>query len=338
MTLTLFFEPLDALFFRDHRPFHAARNFEAFSRFPSPTVFWGCLRTALLRADDRGWFAARPSRKQVDDALGAFALTLRGPTFASRTQKGVKPLLPYPMGGHLPHAVRPRQPGLLTPLHFDFRGGGVRQTTDRLPTLPAGKPKGDSALLVAHGLNEALAGQPTEVEVPSELVYRLEPRFGIARDPQRRSVRDGLFYSLEYWRFAHPFGFAVELETTRPDEVRRRLDGRNVTLGGKGGRATVYVHDGGYLPKAPTGAQAFYWLLAPLPVTATLPAGVISRVTETKGLPEGGFDLAERSPKPLVAVYPAGTLFFTDQPPVALTHIDNPLACTGLGSTLVGTW
>lgn len=48
MTYTLFFEPLDVLVFKDHRPFLAGEQFLGRSSLPMPSVLLGCIRTTLF--------------------------------------------------------------------------------------------------------------------------------------------------------------------------------------------------------------------------------------------------------------------------------------------------
>ncbi len=46
---TLFFEPMDVLLFRDTRPLDPGVSIVAHSVWPGPSVFYGCIRAALLR-------------------------------------------------------------------------------------------------------------------------------------------------------------------------------------------------------------------------------------------------------------------------------------------------
>lgn len=105
---TLFFEPLDVLLFRDHRPFMAGQHFLARSTFPRPSVFFGAIRAALFeRADVRfGPFGHDPfsglsaeNRALLGDASATGALELAGPLLARRSPKPTDPLellLPWP--------------------------------------------------------------------------------------------------------------------------------------------------------------------------------------------------------------------------------------------------
>jgi len=106
---TLFFEPLDVLQFRDHKPFDAGFHVLAQSVFPGPSVFLGCLRTALFReagADferrdeqhfglPEGW-----KREWLGSRSTPGTLSLRGPLLAIRDgegPEGVTPLFKPPL-------------------------------------------------------------------------------------------------------------------------------------------------------------------------------------------------------------------------------------------------
>lgn len=85
---TLFFEPLDVLVFRDHRPFVAGQHFLARSTFPLPTVFFGALRAALFERQpavdfSRPQFGLTGTAAQVlGDADNPGLLHLTGPLLA----------------------------------------------------------------------------------------------------------------------------------------------------------------------------------------------------------------------------------------------------------------
>ena len=108
---TLFFEPLDVLVFRDHRPFVAGQHFLARSVFPLPSVFFGALRAALFEhAGVRfGSFDSRENpfsalrdkpddRALLGDADEPGALQLQGPLLALKEDSTKTPsvLLPWP--------------------------------------------------------------------------------------------------------------------------------------------------------------------------------------------------------------------------------------------------
>lgn len=109
MRKTLFFEPLDVLQFRDHRPFDAGFHVLSRSTFPMPSVFLGCVRTALLRAHGADFRSKEPdfgvkaqwARELLGTRDAPGTLGLRGPLLArvardERDRETVEPLFPAP--------------------------------------------------------------------------------------------------------------------------------------------------------------------------------------------------------------------------------------------------
>jgi hypothetical protein len=124
--VTLFFEPLDVLQFRDHKPFDMGSHAVARTIFPQPPTFRGALRTLLFRHlgarfDDpdehfglaeehawaRGWLGGRTRHG---------SLAIRGPLVARRTIAGaIEPLFHPPRDAK---KVRPGETG--TSLRFQL--------------------------------------------------------------------------------------------------------------------------------------------------------------------------------------------------------------------------
>ncbi len=111
---TLFFEPLDVLHFRDHRPFDAGLHTHARNVFPMPSVFLGCVRTALLtregaqfERDDFG-LTAGWARDLLGSKSAPGSLSLRGPFLARLQAKA--PDGPADVEGFLPLPLDLRSP------------------------------------------------------------------------------------------------------------------------------------------------------------------------------------------------------------------------------------
>ncbi|MBK8230641.1 MAG: hypothetical protein IPK72_08680 [Candidatus Eisenbacteria bacterium] len=213
---TLFFEPLDVLVFRDHRPFVAGQHFLARSVFPLPSVFFGALRTALFeRAGVR--FGPFNSKENPFDALTADdrallgdtdepgALQLEGPLLALKedTTKAPSVLLPWPRDLDVdktkdealpvyPAYPRPT-PGRSLRWRSQSSEGSLHPLT-HLPTsdLPrGGKPDKTRRLLTAEGALKYISASakgatrldltPCVDFVPERCILTHEERTGIAR-------------------------------------------------------------------------------------------------------------------------------------------------------------
>lgn len=329
---TLFFEPLDVLHFRDHRPFDAGLHTHARGVFPMPSVLLGCLRTALLtRAgarfdrDDFGleapWACSLLGKKTEPGTLN-----LRGPFLAKRGSSGaIETFLPRP------YELRPgRQqlPMQLEPRARRYHGAKATPVTGPVPWTPPQTPKCDEEgkreaepkakidsplyLRIEHA-HQYLEGRAPSCFVREDELFRREPRVGIVRDEQRLTADDHLLYSTEPFRFAERTGLAVEVEMPQDEQARAALAALHhaiVPLGGKGHRARVHYIAQPLLPQAPSEPPPSYklWLVTPLILgPGTWPAEVTCVASE-RPVPVGGFDLAKRAPKPLRHALPAGTV------------------------------
>lgn len=333
---TLFFEPLDVLHFRDHRPFDAGLHTHARSVFPLPSVLLGCLRTALLtRAGarfDRDDFDLKElwARSLLGTKSCPGTLSLRGPFLARRdSNHSIEVFLPRP------YELRPgseRLPMQLEPRARRYHGAKAAPVTGPVPWTPPEAPKCDEEgkreaepkpepkakvdsplyLRIDHA-HQYLKGLAPTCFVREDEIFRREPRVGIVRSEQRLTAEDHLLYSTEPFRFAERAGLAVEVEMPQDEQARAALTALHhaiVPLGGKGHRARVHYVSQPLLPQAPTEPSPSYklWLVTPLILGAAPWPAEVTCVASGRPVPVGGFDLAKRAPKPLRHALPAGTV------------------------------
>lgn len=179
--VTLFFEPLDVLVFRDHRPFMAGQHFFARGVYPLPSVFFGALRAALFegagvrfvgRNGDPFAGLSPEARKVLGDADDPGKIELSGPLLARRDGPSqLDVYLPWPRDLDLGKAlyddsnnrlltreVHPVTPSQTRGIGLRWRhgvGGPVMSALDGpLPentTRPDGKPSKERYLLTAAG-------------------------------------------------------------------------------------------------------------------------------------------------------------------------------------------
>jgi CRISPR-associated protein Cmr3 len=335
---TVFFEPLDVLQFRDHRPFDAGEQFLARSIFPRPSVFLGCIRTALFRgagADfsvrrDHFGIASEWANKLLGgpDRLGT--LSLRGPLLARYSQSGsIEPLFPLPYD-----LVRTESGALRTlemwdssavagvaPRRFHWDGKGLRPSGGPLSWISAGIVKEKEHCFLSHtGALAYLASNPdidisfTEAgKVPAEQLYKMEDRVGIQRNADRLTADNQMLYTTRPFRLAESVGFAVDITDPGEEEAQkaiRCLHGQVVPLGGKAHRARVHVLEKVSLwPKAlewdgqDADRALKLWFLTPFVVPADRAEQAwldgVEGWASGRADPVGGYDMARRAPKAL---------------------------------------
>lgn len=274
---TLFFEPLDVLVFRDHRPFLAGQHFLARSVFPSPSVFFGALRAALFEragvvftaGGDPFQSLSKADRELLGDAVELGLLELRGPFLAR--EGGERVLLPWPADLEL-REVEATKVRVVLRIPSDERGGlrwsgaGLTEVRQKLPQeaeAKGEKPSKERLLLTLAGARAYAAASASgrvsfELAVGDEVVCEKEVlvkerRTGVSlrraeegADP--RVVEESMLFTVETWRMAQGTGFAIDLGLAEAQVARhgprlhalvQQLVGATLRLGGKGHRVRV---------------------------------------------------------------------------------------------------
>lgn len=274
--MTLFFEPLDVLQFRDHRPSDLGFHTLAESRFPLPSVFLGCIRTALFRALNADFYARDEYFGIEEEWARAFLggrrapgdLCPRGPLVARRAndvtadtpaEKAIAPYLPPPLD-------------LLA-----LASGEAEQLEDRHRfAIQQFRDLGDDAvrLHARGGVFKALRGpipwsaqQPDKRAIPKMLtlagarryrdasmrgertvalgddgcveqscLFEKETRVGIVRSPESMTAEDHMLYIKRPFRFTREHGFAVDVAAGNSD-ARQRIVSLDNAVVPLGGKA-----------------------------------------------------------------------------------------------------
>jgi len=351
---------IDTLFFRDGRPFnHGESNLQAVSsQFPPPaSTVAGALRAALART--RGWQHG-PWNNELKAVLGdgdnLGQLQFYGPYLRWRDEC----LFPVPaslLGRPVPEGradLTPLVPG--APLDCDL-GTSVRLPVPR--TRREGLKEIEGMWLGPDGMARLLAGKvPDANDLVSERnLYRLETRVGIARDPQRRAVEEGMLYCTRHVRPVGPeVGFLCGLDNLPEDWTVSGL----TQLGGETRMAWIEPASPPKLPPAATPRQGdgvlrytvtlitpglFSRWPCPGEAFAGLPGRVVSACLR-RATKIGGWDSIARGPRPLRPFLPAGSVLFMEADANVETEIirawhgrclgDN--SAWGYGQILIGTW
>lgn len=366
MTKLWIFSALDTWFFRDGSPFNAEDGNQSGveSVFPPfMTTIQGAVRTAL--AESRGWTAELkekwPQELGGPDDLGR--LRLQGPYVFKGDHQGQDILFPAPLiliGKKSRESKDPTYrfvrlvPG--DPVPCDL---GIVRLPVPDSDLPGAKLL--PVWLTRQGLRAVLEGglpQKEQVFTSSDL-WTIEPRVGIERNADSRTAETGQLYSGSHVRpqsarlGAVVAGIEESWHPDRPTAVR---------LGGEGRLARVEVVElSNLLPESPElkpgkDGKIRFALTLVTPGRYVNPAAAILQgppdvpgecVSACVGKLQqvGGWDLANRRPRPLQPLVPAGsTWFFVVSKEKAEAVQDLHGKCLGalteygFGQVVIGTW
>ena len=346
-TSILRFSALDTWFFRESRPMETIGGSELASVFPPPPrTLMGSVRTAIGDALKADWPAfgekpddyRLPDGRRLKDLIGfgddCGPLSLNGPWLVSGGQRL------YPV----PFCLFEKCEGTAKTM-VRLRIGPARQTSlgkVRLPELPprnAGAKTMERTWISGGGLACILSGGLPA----SDTIHRFsdlfteEARLGIARDNAQRVTGEGLLYQTRHLRPRRP-DLAVEAEIPVPDGVS--ISDRLVRLGGEGRLAHIELRPAdSSLPPAPKFHPNAHGLILILLTSARLgrgPDGWLPfdfREQEKNGLSvwkgrvagvdltlhaavigkarrEGGWNMAEKKPRSVFSLIPAGSCYY----------------------------
>jgi CRISPR-associated protein Cmr3 len=354
LTRSFLLDPLDALFFRDGRPFEAATRAQSIE--PQPRTIAGAFRSALLRRLDCDFAslarairsgaaprdAAAVACPEPDLAIHAMDTRFAGPWFAMDCP--VSPRILYP----LPACLRRRESDgnvvRLAPLDDE----ALARSANGQPPLwhrETGRVVRCDGLLDGEGLSIFLQGGtpgPEHLVERTEL-FAIEQRTGIAIDTATGAAREGMIYGTGMLRLRPGVRLHGEIELAR--ELEPVLDACDLlALGGEGRQAAVTYGDPlpprTHLASGDTGACIL--LTSPCPVDAAGMPAIEGVITFAAGDPVAisGWDLARGGPLPTRFMAPAGAVYYL-APRTALPSgrpCADDDAAAGWGQFCMGAW
>jgi len=353
MSKAIFIEPLDVLLFRDAKPFTGGEDHLARSVFPPPpSTVYAAIRSHLL-SQRFGRFEAfndstdvppdlteeigSPARfgslelrrllvarkgEPVDSPQHATSVELLYPmpndvAVVKGTEHYVllKPADQFPVRTNLPPGLRPLW--LAKDVHLEAATGWLTE-------------KGMQRYLEdeAHSPDSFFApGEVIAGDQVGKLIFTREERTGIARDRARRSVREGLLYSVEYLRLKPGVGFFVEIEGTKllPDFGTLALGGDRRPAHYRPAQVSVLrlekikqrIEERRRFKLVLTTPALFSHGWRPKWIEERTLEGSrgnvrVKLVAVALGKPVGigGFDLVKQHPKPVHRLVPAGSAYF----------------------------
>ncbi|HXF06618.1 MAG TPA: type III-B CRISPR module-associated protein Cmr3 [Blastocatellia bacterium] len=396
MSKAIFIEPLDVLLFRESKPFTGGEDHLARSVFPPPpSTVYAAIRSHLL-SHHFGRFEAFREGKDVPPELAREIgspshfgtlelcrfLVARKRGSGDSHEQAIPVELLYPMPQDVAEVKGTGRLALLKPVDgFPVRTNlppGLRHLwfmKDAHLDAAAGwlTERGIERYLAddAHSADSFFA--PEEVIAGNQIgeaIFTREERTGIARDRARRSVREGLLYSVEYLRLKQGIGFFAEFNGTDrlPDSGLINLGGDRRPAHYQPARVSALALD--EIKQRIQERRRFKLVLVTpaLFVNGWRPEWIDERTLEAsrgnvrvklvavalgKPVGIGGFDLAKQFPKPVHRFVPAGSVYFFellegDADAVAQTFHEKSIsedsetfpgtARQGFGYSLIGAW
>jgi len=211
-SVKLFIKPNDVLFFRDGRPFDAGSDNTARMVFPpSPTTFYGALRTAIMSQKNVD-FAELKNSKNLDSTLSEIAInanerTLSISDFGLVRKKGNNFERLFPVPFDIVKEKDKEKFFILSPMQNDK----VKMNFPNNNLIPLGlKTQNDEIepifescndyFLTEPGLKTYLENEQLDIKhfVKRTDVFLIDHRVGIRRDNATFSSQEGFLYSLEF--------------------------------------------------------------------------------------------------------------------------------------------
>ena len=301
-------EPLDTLFFRGSEPMEAGQ-LTAAALFPPPvSVIQGALRAAVLRqhgVSGRDYIQGKAPDAVLErigkpDEDAPFQVT------AVLFTQGKRLFAPAPAAWFVDMAGKPGRGADLVGKQVVSPGTGAAfAALDALVSgglPPVVVTKNDALSLGGFWVDADLLTQSAPVFGPGQVLlstelYDLEPRVGIALDPNRKVV-DGKLYSAGHIRLRNTVRLVVGL-----DRGIGLSDQGNLILGGE---LKVCRYERQDSPKLPHGQGKWYASLAPTPLTPDILDKI---VCSPKPVTLAGWDMVKGFHKPSRTWLPSGAVF-----------------------------
>jgi CRISPR-associated protein Cmr3 len=340
--------PDDVLFFRDGRPSSLGDDHYLASLFPPlPSTLYGALRTrrlldeevALDGLDRSNWDARLRGLTAELGGWGGFgSLEVRGPWLVRGESEVLLPA-PHDLALVLAGGRPSEEPGAIERVlrYRPAEGGEAGGASHRLQRLApfertasgwrewqgADPEPPDQRFLTPEGIRRWSAGETPEPQhfVSARDLWTVETRTGVGLEKERRTSQEGRLYTFGFIRLQKGVALGFEARGTPLS-----ADG-GVRLGGEGRTARLIAGPALPLPPAPAAAEDSFRLGFFTPALSRggawppgfTPASLDGRLAGQPcqlqaavcrgAVPVGGWDLANKAPKPLRRAIPAGSVY-----------------------------
>ncbi len=343
------FDPLDSLFFREAKPFNAGEGGFLDSQFPpSAQSLSGAIRTAIGEANSIDWSKPKEIEAMLGTADDPRHLEFSGPYLL----KDGQPLYPVPL--NLLYSKKEQKWTRLHPTQNSHPSDmGEQQFPTPKQTLEGGKPI-EEGWLDANEFKKVLNGALPERHITQKALYEREARVGIGRDNRKGVVNEGLLYFTRHLRLLEnvKLGMAIGGLSTEISQY--------VRLGGEGRLASLKEETLSPLPIPSTENNKLEGVIIILLTHGDFagenepnweklkPDLDLKLISACIGKPirEGGWDYANKRPKPLKSLVPAGSCYFVQSKSCAIEEVIKELHgkkigqrnVFGYGEIAVGLW
>jgi len=347
--MKLFIRPNDVLFFRDGRPFDAGSDNTARMIFPpSPTTFYGAIRSAIMSQQNVNFSELKLSGK-LSDSLTEVAidnnnrtLTISDFGLARKRSDSIERVFPVPAD-----IVKEKEKEnfyIVAPVLRDNYATNFPNES----LLPLNAKEQSNKILEAcseyflneNGLTAYLLNRTLNKDhfIKKEKVYTPDNRVGIKRNNKTFSSEEGFIYSLEFAYLNKKYGLSNEefgfiLEINSQLLSANTIDLKSLRLGGES-RSAFYeiVEKWKEIPQPEINNRIKLILLTPaIFENGWIPDGLTEINIDNKKVLQGeingakiklisvaverysgigGWDILKGRSKPLKRAVPAGTVYF----------------------------
>jgi len=360
--MRVFIEPSDVWLFRDGRPFSAGADHWAHSLFPpTPLTMQGVIRSKILLDSGVSVEAYRrraPEAQVLIEQIGWGAddfgqLSVRGPYVAKHARASGGLTRYYPIPADVVQ-LEDRKLEILAPL-----GGSVPFTANWPSDAPHLRPlwcvspgslkEPDGQWLDEDAMRDYLAGKPPQQVSRDDELFVREPRPGIRRERGTGTALEGHLYEVGFIRPRPGVGLDVEIEGIPIWKPPKGVLG----IGGEA-RAGYYELRPEREPVFPVHLQGRFKVYFATPAlfargwqpgnwsrfftggTVRLVAAAVGRLQ-----PIGGWDVARRKQKPILAAVPAGSVYYFETEETVTYNgwpVSDLYGQIGFGQILTGRW
>lgn len=318
----IYFEPEDWIGFREVRSFSFSDRVE--SVFPTSFPFYGAVRTALMR---RG--------KDFDPGDSERAGTIRmfGPFIFENTSGGKKIYFPIPKNVYRVGDEYRTMPLLETEEGF-------------LPWKPEldADSKIEEDFIELRELERMRKGESFKaVSLKNAEFVARETRVGIALETDKKKAREGMIYSISYYRFRNG-GFVMLTDDEKTAKLVSEIEG--VFLGFRSRWASVKIEEikTDVFDTLEKENVAVY-LVTPavfsgggIPSSRTLAGRKILTTVGVRKLPVSGWDLQKNKPKKIYHAVSPGAVYYLGDKANENEHEESKLKDFGFGRYVFMEW
>ena len=338
------FSPLDTWFFKEARPFDSvgATQLGTILLPPPARTVAGAIRTLIGENQGVDWKESNANHKLAEeigysDHLGKLRLT--GP-YLLLNGKRLYPLPLIILEGKIKRFKSKKTGKRIEQQAFDRLRPGQPIECDlgkkvRLPEksehLEGAKPIED-AWLTATDFERVLTGKeyPENIKYNKEL-FTLENRVGLALDRKTRIAKEHQLYQNQHIRIHHHNNLQIGMQVDGIKEKLHPTAKQLIHFGGEGRLAEVSISEANHKITSPVVKSDKHIFLTLLTAANLGQSGLLNDSFQQDGhgeikkvklkmvsavlgksIREGGWDLVNDSPRPVISLVPAGSVWFCE--------------------------